>query len=169
MVSAAAPSETWAWGACIYCDLRNLQRLKRRHDDRLRLGRYRRQLANSALQWDGRLLRVRVCYCEQLQQLQSFLVRNTCWFRDIPSALTPLRCIRRGTYYFNKGEYKNGLAGMTHGCDAMARNCGQNHTTFSAYRLHADDPLVVSRLLCQWAVACTQWSTHSAPPPCMSN
>jgi hypothetical protein len=48
-----------------------------------------------------------------------------------------------GTYYFNKGEYKMGLAGMTHGCSGMGDHCGGNSTTFSAYRLHADDPLVV--------------------------
>lgn len=48
-----------------------------------------------------------------------------------------------GTYYFNKGIYQNGLSGLTHGCPGMQNNCGANHTTFSAYRLHADDPLVV--------------------------
>ena len=47
-----------------------------------------------------------------------------------------------GRYYFNKGEYHTGFAGMTHGCNGMVKNCGQNHTTFSAYRLHAEDPLV---------------------------
>ena len=43
----------------------------------------------------------------------------------------------------NKGKYQNGLSGLTHGCPGMGHGCGENHTTFSAYRLHADDPLVV--------------------------
>merc|ERR1711920_1081852 len=48
-----------------------------------------------------------------------------------------------GTYYFNKGKYQMGVAGLTHGCPLMAHNCGENTTTFSAYRLHADDPVVL--------------------------
>jgi hypothetical protein len=44
---------------------------------------------------------------------------------------------------FPQGVYQNGLSGLTHGCSGMQGGCGANHTTFSAYRLHADDPLVV--------------------------
>eukprot|EP00729_Bicosta_minor_P008718 gene8718-33942_t len=39
-----------------------------------------------------------------------------------------------GTYYFNKGKYANSLAGLTHLDETGS-------TTFSAYRLHTDDPL----------------------------
>ena len=38
-----------------------------------------------------------------------------------------------GTYYFNRGRYANGLAGLTH--IDLSKN------TFSAYRFHDDDPL----------------------------
>lgn len=38
-----------------------------------------------------------------------------------------------GTYYFNRGRYANDLAGLTH-LDAKSR-------TFSAYRIHDDDPV----------------------------
>lgn len=38
-----------------------------------------------------------------------------------------------GTYYFNKGRYHNLLAGLTH--------FDKENNTFSAYRLHEDDPV----------------------------
>ena len=38
-----------------------------------------------------------------------------------------------GTYYFNRGTYANGLAGLTH-LDAK-------NAAFSAYRFHDDDPV----------------------------
>lgn len=49
-----------------------------------------------------------------------------------------------GTYYFNRGRYANGLAGLTH-FDAK-------NTTFSAYRFHDEDPVVFKtglRLTCR--------------------
>ena len=39
-----------------------------------------------------------------------------------------------GTYYFNRGMFHNGLAGLTHKTDA--------HSQFSAYRAHVDEPLI---------------------------
>mmetsp|Transcript_16830 Transcript_16830/g.43758 ORF Transcript_16830/g.43758 Transcript_16830/m.43758 type:complete len:391 (-) Transcript_16830:202-1374(-) len=39
-----------------------------------------------------------------------------------------------GTYYFNRGKYQNPVAGLT-------RLDKSNGTSFSAYRLHGDDPL----------------------------
>ena len=38
-----------------------------------------------------------------------------------------------GTYYFNRGQFANGLAGLTH--------LNPQHSTFSAYRFHDQDPL----------------------------
>ena len=38
-----------------------------------------------------------------------------------------------GTYYFNKGRYANMLGGLTH--------FDKEKRTFSAYRLHEDDPV----------------------------
>ena len=49
-----------------------------------------------------------------------------------------------GTYYFNRGRYANGLAGLTH-FDAK-------NTAFSAYRFHDEDPVVFKtglRLTCR--------------------
>jgi hypothetical protein len=38
-----------------------------------------------------------------------------------------------GTYYFNRGRYANGLAGLTH--------LDTKNNTFSAYRFHDNDPV----------------------------
>lgn len=49
-----------------------------------------------------------------------------------------------GTYYFNRGRYANGLAGLTH--------LDTDKSTFSAYRFHDDDPVFFQeglRLTCR--------------------
>ncbi len=53
-----------------------------------------------------------------------------------------------GTYYFDTGRYYNDMAGLTH------MNQGDN--TFSAYRIHDQDPLFFSKGL---RLTCRNWET----------
>jgi hypothetical protein len=64
-----------------------------------------------------------------------------------------------GTYYFNRGRFANGLAGLTH------LNTEKN--TFSAYRFHDDDPLFFHRglrLTCRCGEEIGGQKLHDPPP-----
>lgn len=64
-----------------------------------------------------------------------------------------------GTYYFNRGPYSNGLAGLVH-IDAK-------DSSFSAYRLHEDDPLFFRsglKLTCRCGEQLDGKNMHDAPP-----
>ncbi len=64
-----------------------------------------------------------------------------------------------GTYYFNRGRYHGSVAGLTH-LDPKAR-------TFSAYRLHEDDPIFFQkglRLTCRCGEELGGRPLHDPPP-----
>ena len=63
-----------------------------------------------------------------------------------------------GTYYFNRGRYANGLAGLTH--------LDTRKNTFSAYRFHDDDPLFFHkglRLTCRCGEELNGRKMHDSP------
>ncbi len=64
-----------------------------------------------------------------------------------------------GTYYFNRGPYSNGLAGLVH-IDAK-------DSSFSAYRIHEDDPLFFKyglKLTCRCGEQLDGKNMHDSPP-----
>jgi len=63
-----------------------------------------------------------------------------------------------GTYYFNRGRYANGLAGLTHKDDATH--------SFSAYRFHDEDPVFFQkgfRLTCRCGEEVNGKKLHDPP------
>ncbi len=63
-----------------------------------------------------------------------------------------------GTYYFNRGRYANGMAGLTH-LDVAKRE-------FSAYRFHDDDPVFFQkglRLTCRCGELINGKMSHKTP------
>lgn len=63
-----------------------------------------------------------------------------------------------GTYYFNRGRYANALAGLTH--------LNRQDNTFSAYRIHDDDPLFFQtglRLTCRCGEELDGKKLHDPP------
>ncbi|MBZ0255182.1 DUF2961 domain-containing protein, partial [bacterium] len=63
-----------------------------------------------------------------------------------------------GTYYFNRGRYANGLAGLTH--------LDKETNTFSAYRFHDEDPVFFQkglRLTCRCGEEANGKKLHDPP------